>query len=166
MRIPLTGLKKGPQTYRQRGPASYYLDDAETFSGDIKVEATVKQESGLLLVALEATLEGHFNCDRCGIEFDRPLTMRDDFFFTFDTGHIKDLEPDTAVVPKGALEIDVSQEIRDLIFLGRPIQTLCREDCQGLCPICGANLNEERDHRHEEATDPRWEALKKLKEDK
>lgn len=166
MRLPLTGLKKGPQTYRQTGPASYYLDDVETFSGDITVEATLRQESGILHLNLDTDLKGRFICDRCGLEFDRPLTMRDDFFFTFETGPLQTGDLDMPIVPRGAIEIDVSQEIRDLVVLSLPLQTLCREDCQGLCPVCGTNLNEEKDHRHEEANDPRWAALKKSKDNR
>ncbi len=51
---------------------------------------------------------------------------------------------------------------RDALVLALPTQVVCREDCPGLCPICGANLNDsdpER-HHHEQDTDPRWAALK------
>jgi len=45
-----------------------------------------------------------------------------------------------------------------------PAQVVCREDCAGLCPECGANLNEAGpDHRHEPAVDHRWDKLRELK---
>lgn len=164
MRIPLAGLKKGPKTYRQTGSASVYFEDAEMFSGDIEIEANLKLESGILHLGLEAWLEGHFICDRCGTVFERPLALRDDFFFSMDNKPAAMEDPDMPVIPPGALELDISQEIRDLVLLSLPLQTLCREDCKGLCPLCGANLNDEPDHHHEEAVDSRWDALKKLKE--
>ena len=45
-----------------------------------------------------------------------------------------------------------------------PANLLCREDCAGLCPVCGANLNEAGpDHHHEREPDPRWAALSELR---
>ena len=45
-----------------------------------------------------------------------------------------------------------------------PRNVLCREDCAGLCPACGANLNEAGpDHHHERAPDPRWAALSEIR---
>jgi uncharacterized protein len=164
MRIPLAGLKKDPKTFRHTGPVSVYLDDPERFSGDIDLQANLKLESGILHLALEAFLGGHFICDRCGTVFDKPVVAREDFFFSLGHGRNRMKDPEMSAIPQGALEIDISQEIRDLVMLSLPIQTLCREECKGLCLICGANLNDEKDHHHEEAADPRWAALKKLKD--
>ena len=49
--------------------------------------------------------------------------------------------------------------------LALPNQLLCRPDCAGLCPICGANLNADPDHAHEAEPDPRWAKLRELKLD-
>jgi uncharacterized protein len=52
----------------------------------------------------------------------------------------------------------------DSIVLALPDKILCREDCAGLCPVCGRNLNREP-HGHEgEESDPRWAALAELRE--
>ena len=40
------------------------------------------------------------------------------------------------------LVLDVTDDIRQEIFLSYPVKFLCREDCRGLCPVCGENLNE------------------------
>jgi uncharacterized protein len=48
--------------------------------------------------------------------------------------------------------------------LALPDKILCREDCAGLCPVCGKNLNLEP-HGHEgEETDPRWAGLAELRD--
>jgi uncharacterized protein len=60
-------------------------------------------------------------------------------------------------------ELNVAQWARDAYALALPAQVLCREDCAGLCPECGANLNEEPGHAHEAAPDPRWAKLRELK---
>lgn len=58
-------------------------------------------------------------------------------------------------------EIDLAAWTRDALALALPAQMLCREECAGLCPVCGENLNEAGpEHRHESAPDPRWAKLR------
>jgi uncharacterized protein len=62
-----------------------------------------------------------------------------------------------------AEQLDVAGWARDALALVLPVQLLCREDCAGLCPVCGADLNEAGpEHRHEAAPDPRWAKLREL----
>jgi uncharacterized protein len=63
-------------------------------------------------------------------------------------------------------ELDVQAWARDALALALPAQIVCREDCKGLCPICGENLNQAGpEHAHEPEPDPRWAALRELKLD-
>ena len=63
-------------------------------------------------------------------------------------------------------ELDLSGWLRDATALALPAQIVCREDCLGLCGVCGENLNEAgAGHRHEREPDPRWAALRELKLD-
>jgi uncharacterized protein len=55
--------------------------------------------------------------------------------------------------------LDLEPVLRDAIVLELPFQPLCRPDCAGLCPECGANLNDDPTHEHGEDHDPRWAAL-------
>jgi uncharacterized protein len=61
--------------------------------------------------------------------------------------------------------LDLAAWARDALVLAVPAQVVCREDCLGLCPVCGENLNEAdpQAHRHEDAGDPRWAKLRDLK---
>jgi len=63
-------------------------------------------------------------------------------------------------------ELDLRGWARDALALATPAQVLCREDCAGLCPVCGEDLNEVGpDHAHEPEPDPRWAKLSELKLD-
>ncbi len=62
-------------------------------------------------------------------------------------------------------ELDLEAWVRDALALVLPAQLTCRADCAGLCPQCGANLNEEPDHAHEPEPDARWAKLSELKFD-
>jgi uncharacterized protein len=60
--------------------------------------------------------------------------------------------------------IELSVWARDAIALELPEQILCRQDCAGLCPVCGLNLNREPHEHPDEQTDPRWDALAQLRD--
>jgi uncharacterized protein len=60
--------------------------------------------------------------------------------------------------------LDLSGWARDTLALSLPEQILCRVDCAGLCPVCGADLNVERHEHAEERSDPRWAALAELRD--
>jgi uncharacterized protein len=62
-------------------------------------------------------------------------------------------------------QLDVRAWARDALALALPAQIVCREDCAGLCAVCGENLNRAPDHAHEREPDPRWAALRELKLD-
>jgi uncharacterized protein len=54
--------------------------------------------------------------------------------------------------------------LREQILLAVPIRIVCREECKGLCPWCGCNLNAESCDCAEAIVDPRWDALRKLRD--
>ena len=60
-------------------------------------------------------------------------------------------------------ELDLGAWARDALALALPAQLTCRPDCAGLCPQCGANLNEDPDHRHESGPDQRWSKLSEIR---
>ncbi|MDX6696821.1 MAG: hypothetical protein QOE65_218 [Solirubrobacteraceae bacterium] len=61
--------------------------------------------------------------------------------------------------------VDLRSWARDALALALPAQILCREECAGLCAVCGADLNAEPGHAHEPEPDPRWAKLRELKLD-
>jgi DUF177 domain-containing protein len=67
-------------------------------------------------------------------------------------------------VPDGML--DVSAWARDALALTLPTQILCKDDCAGLCAVCGADLNTAGpDHGHESSPDSRWAKLSEIRFD-
>jgi uncharacterized protein len=62
--------------------------------------------------------------------------------------------------------LELSAWARDAIALALPDKILCRDDCAGLCGVCGKNLNDEPHTHEEEHADPRWAALEALREDR
>jgi uncharacterized protein len=62
-------------------------------------------------------------------------------------------------------ELDLAGWARDALALTLPAQITCRPECAGLCAQCGANLNDDPEHAHEAAPDPRWAKLSEIRFD-
>ena len=108
------------------------------------------------------------DCTRClepvAKHFDFPVRAifvgsSDDI--TENEAEISDDALDESVVRDG--QINLAEVVREQILLALPEQIFCREDCKGLCPKCGANLNLIDCKCTNDEVDPRWEALKSLK---
>jgi uncharacterized protein len=61
--------------------------------------------------------------------------------------------------------IDLTEPLRQLVLVSVPMVPRCKEDCRGLCPVCGVNLNVAGCTCVVETKDPRWEKLSQLLED-
>ena len=62
-------------------------------------------------------------------------------------------------------DLDLRAWVRDAFALALPAQIACMPECRGLCPRCGANLNDDPDHEHEAEPDPRWAKLSEIRFD-
>ncbi len=74
-------------------------------------------------------------CARCTKEFEEP------FAHSFQERYEKNAPEDGEVYGYIGDELDLSDLIRDVILLNMPGFSLCKEDCSGLCPVCGCDLN-------------------------
>jgi uncharacterized protein len=108
-----------------------------------------------LRLRFEAALTGP--CMRC-LEPAEP-TYSVDALEVSQPGETDEL--DSPYVDGGVL--DVRRWSRDALALALPGKVLCRADCAGLCPVCGADLNVAgAEHHHEREPDPRWAKLSEL----
>jgi uncharacterized protein len=92
-----------------------------------------------------------------------------------DAGHVVHVDAREIDQPGGGEDLrspyleegrlDLTAWARDALALALPTQIVCRDECRGLCSLCGANLNEDPEHAHEAEPDPRWAALRELKLD-
>jgi uncharacterized protein len=118
---------------------------------DLRLEAVVEG----VLVTGTATMTAVGECVRCLREVSQPIEVDVQELFVHDAGYEDD---DETSLLQGDL-IDLEPVIRDDVVLDLPFQPLCSPDCAGLCPTCGARLDDDPGHHHDAATDPRWAAL-------
>ena len=145
LRVELEDLEFGGQRYGSETPLT-----------DAVLDVTRTRGGYSLRLRLEARLAGP--CMRCledartGVEIDareidQPGGGDDDLSSPYVDGD----------------DLDVRSWARDALALALPAQIVCREDCRGLCAICGQNLNEAPEHEHERAPDPRFAKLSELR---
>ncbi len=101
------------------------------------------------------------DCRRCLTPVATPLKLEIGALFTKDSDAEDD--PDAYPVAPDATEIDVTPAVREELVLAAPQYVVCRDDCKGLCPQCGKDLNAGACDC-KPVVDARWQPLKALKD--
>jgi uncharacterized protein len=107
----------------------------------------------------DVTLE----CSRCLAEAHAHVADEAHLIFA-EPGDEDTDDPDVYTIDPQALELDLRPAIREQWLLAAPSFALCREDCKGMCPRCGADLNAGPHDCSQQEADPRWDTLRKMKE--
>lgn len=131
-----------------------------TFSNGVCVTGEIVCRSDVL--ELSAHVEGtfHTNCARCLKELELPLSF--DFTETL-TQNSEEIDNKDSVIVFSGTTVDLSEIVSSNILLNLSYKYLCSEDCRGLCPKCGADLNDGPCGCEDDEIDPRWEKLKNFK---
>ena len=162
MKIQVGGLSEGLHSFRFEARAAD-LRLGESFPGVVTIDVQVEKTGHQL--ALNGTVKtvGAFECDRCVARFTRPLVGRYRMHYLQDGTDAKGLDPsEVQAIPAGQSIIDIRDDVRQTVLLSVPLKVLCREDCKGLCPKCGGNLNERQCNCRDTAVDSRWDKLRSL----
>jgi uncharacterized protein len=130
----------------------------------VSVDAELESVVEGLLVTGKVGATVTLRCVRCLRDVDRELEAEVRELFAGPGPRSATADPDEgyAVLPDDRLPLDTMA--RDTLVLAFPSFPLCRPDCAGLCPACGADRNAENcGHDGSGATDPRWAALAGLR---
>lgn len=150
------------------------LRERQVISGDVIIrdlQGTVRfmRTDRGLLTRLKAAGKIDEVCARCvtDVESDIELDFEEEYVPEFDanTGapvKLTDDEEEYVFRINPRFELDLREGLRQYILMNEPAKPLCKPDCAGLCPVCGADLNA-GPHECEPQTDERWNALTRLK---
>jgi uncharacterized protein len=132
------------------------------FAADVRKD----QEKVRLVGRMHTSLE--LDCSRCLDPYQIPVDARIDLMFlpgSANTGltEAKIEDEDIGVSFYHDDVIDLTEVIREQCHLALPMKPLCRDDCRGLCPVCGINRNRETCDCQPTWVDPRLEPLRALK---
>lgn len=124
-------------------------------------EGTVRNTAGVLVMKGTVRTRIHGICDRCAGEFQRDISFPIDAVLVTELSSEED--EDENIFPLVGDSADLEEIVRTVFVLNLDSKLLCREDCKGICPRCGKNLNLGKcDCRKE--PDPRLAALAQLLE--
>ncbi len=119
---------------------------------------------------LQGRFAGRFQmpCARCVEPVDVPLASDFDLIFRpigvdSDAPERSITAPETEIGYYQKDSLLLEDVLREQVLLALPVRTLCKSDCKGLCPRCGANRNHRLCTCEESPADPRWEALAGLR---
>ena len=121
-----------------------FLDNGK-FTGELEITGEVVNETSNVVIRGKIKCCKEFTCDRCLSES------------TENQIHEFEEEIDGAEIVDDL--IDISELVRDVLIASQPIQSLCKADCKGLCPICGQNLNDGECSCNRLSVDPRLAPL-------
>ena len=124
-----------------------------TTSGDVLVRVSLR---GLMAQ----------KCRRCLDPVVVPLDEELSLLFVPPGEDREEEEDSVRLLPHGKSELELGQAIREELIISHWPFALCKEDCLGLCPQCGLNLNQESCKCSVEEPDPRWDSLRALNEER
>lgn len=162
--IKVRNLAEGDHPIEIKQPVS--ILELPLFTGDLTVRGTVTKHSDRFTVDVVANATGDFECTRCNDPFRRLISAHLKVEFVPPSlSKLEDENEDVHVYDAFlSPTIDITGDVRDALVLAVPMRNLCREDCKGLCPTCGKNLNKEECACLPAEIDDQWSALKSLQE--
>jgi uncharacterized protein len=176
MKVKLTDIKPEGSVLQLSLPQAW-LSSLVAEAGTVDFFA---QQEGLLDIELSRTgldvrvracgsLRLDADCAACLDRFQVSLPLAFDIVVQPACGKDRELPAEYELKPEELEqffyegdEIDLLELVREQIILALPLYPRCREDCPGLCPRCGANLNREKCSCQLEEVDSRWQVLKNL----
>jgi len=142
LRVPIRELGLGPvETDGQLDPGDPVFAGLDfELDGPIEVAGRL-QSTAEGDVMWHATISGRARaaCRRCLADVPVPLAIVVDALFSSDPDALDD--PAVYPMPERATHLDVTDAVREEVALATPTFCLCRDDCAGLCPKCGTDLN-------------------------
>ena len=171
MLLDLSRLRGGVERVdRSFDPSTFDLSGEEfRVIAPVALKAEIRKDGGVVRLTGHLATILEFECGRCLDHFPVPLAVDLDVRFspvTPDAGggerEVASEDLETSTYQDDVL--DLGAIMREQFQLAMPMKPLCRDDCKGLCPVCGINRNRETCACRAVWVDPRLAALEKLKE--
>ena len=149
----------------------YAIDEAEDryeeLAGNVIGAVRLMRTDRGILVRAELDTRVRAECSRCLSPFTEPVSFAIDevFYPSIDIVHGGKLDPpekDGAFRIDRRHNLDLGEPARQYALLSLPMKPLCKQECSGLCSICGVNRNNETCGCPRSAADPRWASLEAL----
>jgi uncharacterized protein len=158
MKLDLDRQPQGRSELEIVGRLALGMGEGRPDEVEVSGTLTVQNITSRILVSGSLQAEGAAVCDRCLGDFPLQWPVPVDLMVLRDVASDED-EGETLLILQRDGEVDLQEPLREFCVLAFPQMAVCRDDCQGLCPSCGADLNAAPCDCEKEDFDPRWEGL-------
>ena len=166
--VPITTLRRSIGSRREE--ARYgrigelkVADSVVCADAEVEALATLDSVDGGIEVTAVVDAPWRGECRRCLRPLSGELRCEvREMYRPRPAGEPEDADDET--YPLEGEQLDLRPLVRDALLLELPIAPLCRDDCRGLCALCGADLNEGPCECPDNGGDPRWSALDALRD--
>lgn len=134
----------------------FVFDDQRLTAAEIPINLHLESVNGGIAVSGTAEAKWAGECRRCLSSVEGTAVATIEEFYQQDL-----TDPDA--YPIVGDQLDLTPMVRELVLLELPLSPLCKGDCLGLCPSCGADLSKARCACKNEIADHRWDALSVLR---
>ena len=162
MKIKISSLKDGEHEFRFEEDIRK-LDLEKPFVGKYYTKVNLSKYLNQLVLDAATSVKAELECDRCAKIYSTQIESRYKMVYLHDQPEGQDDLVDVTYITRDTDKIDITEDVRDYILLAVPMKKLCNEDCKGLCPRCGKNLNDGQCSCSPEEVDNRWKPLLELK---
>ncbi len=162
LKIRITQLSEGTHEYQFTShPEQLRLGDH--FQENVEIDVILDKTQRQLYLRTKISAGGKFECDRCAGDFTESINSSYNICYAYDENPVPNAEDDEIrLIHQGTPYLDLTEDIRQSIMLAVPMKLVCSDDCKGLCPQCGCNLNTTTCACTTEHHDSRWDELRKL----
>ncbi len=161
MRFDLRAVNEHPRHFRE-----LFSVDVPEIEKPTEVECTIQLQGDSYILDGTVSIVYNLVCARCLVPFSRnetvPLHVLIKKGIAPDKQDNADDETDVVYLSADD-DVDISEYLRGEILLDIPVKAVCSEECKGMCPVCGTNLNEKQCHCSHAAIDAKWAKLNEIK---
>ena len=169
MRIELENLEgsKGDFAHVYQPDELNPVDERVSLIAPAAVNGKIRLSGNEVFVNGHVETRAQVECDRCLKPVELPVNVDFTLEYISDSDYelsqaVELTEEEMSVSVFDGSAIDVDEIVKEQILLAVPTRVLCREDCKGICPECGADRNTGECNCVTNDIDPRWAALKNL----
>lgn len=134
------------------------------FIDNLILDCSLDKSQHQIVLNCNLTISVELNCDRCNEVFTTDIDSEFALIYLYGSRDTNLNDANVKVLSPTEDKIDITKDIIDYAYLSIPMKKLCKDNCKGLCPSCGVNLNLKSCNCEDENINPTWDKLLKLKD--
>jgi len=140
------------------------LGIGDLFTGLIATKVKLDKSAHQIVLDAQSKASYKFICDRCSEDSESVIDVDFQLVYIFSSHKVESEDINVKYLTPEIDKIDFSDDLKEYLRISLPMKNLCSDECKGLCPRCGANLNKKKCKCRKEINTDIWEPLRKLKE--